>query len=325
MNNCSNTGTILDFSARTYMGHECIRTYASNDEKYYANIDVYGVMYSMDGKRLLAASQQLKHYEVPEGVEVICDGAFCHSGLESIKLPDSLLAIGCNAFGNTSLTSLTIPRNVRHIAPVNPISTNQLPLDKFECLSPHFKVVKGILYSKDNVVCYGAVTEDYPEDLVILEGVKAIANGAMCHRIHLKSVSMPDSVTVLGDGAFHCSGVKKVKLSQNIDRISAECFDDCQLEDFIVPEGVVNVDDCALGHNDNLMSVIFPKTLKNMGYNVFGGCPSLTHISGPRKSSFMNLKEMTRAGLRKGVRSTRENCIIDTYNNMEGVTMHLHN
>jgi hypothetical protein len=39
----------------------------------------------------------------------------------------------------------------------------------------------------------------------------------------------------------------------------------------------------------------------------------------------MNLKEMTRAGLRKGVRSTRENCIIDTYNNMEGVTMHLHN
>ena len=63
MNNCSNTGTILDFSARTYMGHECIRTYASNDEKYYANIDVYGVMYSMDGKRLLAASQQLNHYE----------------------------------------------------------------------------------------------------------------------------------------------------------------------------------------------------------------------------------------------------------------------
>jgi hypothetical protein len=209
---------------------------------------------------------------------------------------------------------------------VNPIATNQLLLDKFECLSPYFKVVKGILYSKDNVIFYGAVTEDYPEELEILEGVKAIANGAMSHRAHLRSVSIPDSVTVMGDGAFHCSGVKKVKLSKNIDRIPAECFYDCRLEVFIVPEGVVNVDDSALGHNDNLITVIFPKTLKNMGYNVFSGCPSLTRISGPRKSNFMNLKDMQKAGLRKGVRSTRENCIIDSYeSNMEGVTMHLHN
>ena len=142
-----------------------------------------------------------------------------------------------------------------------------------------------------------------------LEGVKVIANGAMSHRAHLRSVSIPDSVTVMGDGAFHCSGVKKVKLSKNIDRIPAECFYDCRLEVFIVPEGVVNVDDSALGHNDNLITVIFPKTLKNMGYNVFSGCPSLTRISGPRKSNFMNLKDMQKAGLRKGVRSTRENCI----------------
>lgn len=130
----------------------------------------------------------------------------------------------------------------------------------------------------------------------------------------------------MGDGAFHCSGVKKVKLSQNIDRIPAECFYDCRLEVFIVPEGVVNVDDSALGHNDNLITVVFPKTLKNIVYNVFSGCPSLTRISGPRKSNFMNLKDMQKAGLRKGVRSTRENCIIDSYeSNMEGVTMHLHN
>ena len=152
MNRYNETGTIINFSARTYMNHKCICTYASDDEKFHAIIDDYGVMYSPDGKRLLDTVRQLKHYEVPEGVEVICDGAFCFSGLESIKLPNSLLAIGCNAFGNTRLTALTIPRNVRHIAPVNPIATNQLLLDKFECLSPYFKVVKGILYSKDNVI-----------------------------------------------------------------------------------------------------------------------------------------------------------------------------
>lgn len=87
MNRYNETGTIINFSARTYMNHKCICTYASDDEKLHAIIDDYGVMYSPDGKRLLDTVRQLKHYEVPEGVEVICDGAFCFSGLETSSYP----------------------------------------------------------------------------------------------------------------------------------------------------------------------------------------------------------------------------------------------
>ena len=67
MNRYNETGTIINFSARTYMNHKCICTYASDDEKFHAIIDDYGVMYSPDGKRLLDTVRQLKHYEVPEG------------------------------------------------------------------------------------------------------------------------------------------------------------------------------------------------------------------------------------------------------------------
>ena len=66
MNRYNETGTIINFSARTYMNHKCICTYASDDEKFHAIIDDYGVMYSPDGKRLLDTVRQLKHYEVPE-------------------------------------------------------------------------------------------------------------------------------------------------------------------------------------------------------------------------------------------------------------------
>ena len=60
MNRYNETGTIINFSARTYMNHKCICTYASDDEKFHAIIDDYGVMYSPDGKRLLDTVRQLK-------------------------------------------------------------------------------------------------------------------------------------------------------------------------------------------------------------------------------------------------------------------------
>ena len=36
MNRYNETGTIINFSARTYMNHKCICTYASDDEKFHA-------------------------------------------------------------------------------------------------------------------------------------------------------------------------------------------------------------------------------------------------------------------------------------------------
>ena len=38
MNRYNETGTIINFSARTYMNHKCICTYASDDEKFHAII-----------------------------------------------------------------------------------------------------------------------------------------------------------------------------------------------------------------------------------------------------------------------------------------------
>ena len=70
------------------------------DDRYYVDKD--GVGYSLDGKTLKFCRFNFRktHYEVPDGVEVIDDGAFiaCRHHLE-LSIPRSVKIIGDDIFG----------------------------------------------------------------------------------------------------------------------------------------------------------------------------------------------------------------------------------
>lgn len=79
--------------------------------------DGHGVTYSKDGKKLLKISNNISHYNVIEGTEIICDEAFrnCLS-LISITIPLSVTTIGKEAFSCCEgLTEITIPPSVTSI------------------------------------------------------------------------------------------------------------------------------------------------------------------------------------------------------------------
>lgn len=69
-------------------------------------IDKYGVMYAIEGKRLISATKPDligKDYFVPDGVVTICDGAFdfCQDYLV-LSVPRSIKVIGDYIFGEES-------------------------------------------------------------------------------------------------------------------------------------------------------------------------------------------------------------------------------
>ena len=73
--------------------------------------DNKGGCFSRDGKRLLAfENKNCTQYDIPDGVEVICNRVFsdCES-LVFITMPESLKIIGNSAFENCGLVSLTLP------------------------------------------------------------------------------------------------------------------------------------------------------------------------------------------------------------------------
>lgn len=61
---------------------------------------VAGVLYSADGKRLVAYPAAVKTVEIPENVEEIGEFAFCESAAANIAVPPSVSRIGQGAFKN---------------------------------------------------------------------------------------------------------------------------------------------------------------------------------------------------------------------------------
>lgn len=103
--------------------YDIFRTEALEEELEHYWEDDYGVRYSIDGKKVLKASKELKglDYSVKEGVITICDSAFQSKGLHSITLPNSVVSIGGIAFANNDdMEYCNIPASVRYIADNNP-------------------------------------------------------------------------------------------------------------------------------------------------------------------------------------------------------------
>ena len=95
---------------------EYYNTKATREEIENGVTDEFGVIYSKDGKRLLEnSSWEVENYTIHPGTEVICDGAFKSVGwvkLDGIKFPNSLRAIGKEAFVLTILNNISLPHGL---------------------------------------------------------------------------------------------------------------------------------------------------------------------------------------------------------------------
>ena len=120
---------------------ENISTKVAEEDKNGSWKDEDGVIYSVEGKKLLKCNNNyLTSYVVRQGMRVICDNAFswCKflqsvsipdtvtrigdwtfrncSSLRSVSIPDSVTSIGDNAFGDcSSLKSIMLPDSVTSI------------------------------------------------------------------------------------------------------------------------------------------------------------------------------------------------------------------
>ena len=122
------------------------------------------------------------------------------------------------------------------------------------------KSIDGVLYSKkgDRLICCPAGRRH----LVIPEGVTEI-EPRVFSCCDIESVEFPDSLRIIGEGAFsHCDKLKSIKFGNGIEKIGSQNDD----------EG------CFFAYCTELEEIEFPPSLKYLGQNAFYGCKNLKRV-----------------------------------------------
>jgi hypothetical protein len=140
------------------------------------------------------------------------------------------------------------------------------------------------------------------------------------------SVTIPNSVTNIGDGAFYnCSSLTNVMIGTNVANIGDWAFGYCYiLTNITVPNSVTSIGDGAFYDCYDLTSATIPNSVTNIGYDVFYDCYNLTSVTIPNSitsiatNAFQNCSSLTNVTIPNSVTNISEHAF-DDCNNLNGV------
>ncbi|MCQ2341879.1 MAG: leucine-rich repeat protein [Paludibacteraceae bacterium] len=217
---------------------------------------------------------------IPSSVTTIGEWAFYNcSGLTSVTIPSSVTTIGEGAFYNCSgLTSVTIPNSVTTIG------------------DDAFSDCSGLTSPVYNANCFAYMPTSYQGAYTILSGIQQIAGDAFSDCSGLTSITIPSSVTTIGEWAFYnCSGLTSVTIPNSVTTIGEGVFSDCS--------GLTSINvDAANTHYTSMDGVLFnyakdtliqypasntrstytiPNSVTTIGMFAFSNCSGLTSVTIP--------------------------------------------
>ncbi len=98
----------------------------------------------------------------------------------------------------------------------------------------------------------------------------------------LTSVTIPDSVTSIGDRAFYCSSLSSITIPDSVTSTGNYTFYGCHnLTSVTIPSSVTSIGACAFQYCSGLTSVTIPDGMTNIGSAAFFKCSSLTSVTIP--------------------------------------------
>lgn len=101
-------------------------------------------------------------------------------------------------------------------------------------------------------------------------------------RKNLKSVTIRDGVTEIGDFAFrNCTSLTEIVIPESVTTIGMLAFSGCSsLTKIVIPESVTRIGDYAFQYCTSLTEAVFPQTMpEQIGDSIFYGCNSLKNLT----------------------------------------------
>lgn len=194
----------------------------------------------------------LPKYTIVDGKIVADQAYYKNQTLKQVVLPDGIEEIGQFAFSRSSITGIEVPQGVKDICygafyHCDDLETVSLPIT-IENVEPKAFAYSGWVEAflengTEDFLISGNVLVAYrgsEEKVVIPEGVTVIAGEAFMNQTQIKSVTLPESLITVGEGAFEgCTSLAELNvLSRHLTQIKDRAFADCSLQKVDLPSSV---------------------------------------------------------------------------------------
>ena len=252
--------------------------------------------------RLTFSGCKFTEIDLPDGLEKIGDYAFegCHE-LKAVEFPDTVKYIGDYAFNSCidltevtlpvnaeyvgqyafsscgSLTEVTIPENVRSIGEMTFDYSKNIETVNFHAVS--CDVIPISEYDGENLPESPFVTSEKLESIILYNTVKELPAFLYSGLKNIDKVTLPESVTDIGVGAFANSSISCVDNFANIESIEEYAFKNCtNLEEFELGSKLMIIGMEAFSGCDWLKSIYIPDSVSNIEISAFEDCTNLESV-----------------------------------------------